>query len=155
MAGFHVSYAGGKLVIGSLTIPNPAIKFVDEGPLEFWFDALVGDDVPVIDSLITYPRVRKGTRVDVPMMVGDKASTAGVAASNYTQQLATNIAALNAVVTSTTSGSGTTSVTYTPWVGASDRVFSAVILPPIRGRYWPGAGVKVVVPFILPTGPVT
>ncbi len=156
MAGFAVSYAGGKLVIGSYTLPNPAVKFLEGATLEMWFAELQGDDVEVVDGIVTYPRVNKGTRANIPLIVGDRASAAGVAASDRARQLKENIAGLNAVAASTTTGSGVTTVVYTPWVGATDRtITNVVILPPIIGAFTPGAGVKVGLSFILPSGAVT
>ena len=34
MAGFDVSYAFGKLTIGSIVVPNNAMKFQEDGPLD-------------------------------------------------------------------------------------------------------------------------
>lgn len=149
MAGFTVSYAFGKLVIGSVTIPNNAMKFQGEGPLDLLFDQFSGEDREVVDGVVLMPRGDHGIRAQIPLIVGAGASTAGVAATNKTQQLVANLGVLHTIAAASATSTPTTSFTYDPWIGASTRNGSAVMLPPQIGTVIPGVGVRVVWDWVL------
>lgn len=145
-------YTHGKLVIGSYTIPNHAVMFVEDGPLGMWFANMVGDDVETVTSTITYPRVEKATRVPVPLIVSMRANASGTPATNRVQQLLENVAALTAAVNPE---GGEQSVTYTPWIGATQVSVTIQFEAPILANALPGIGARVVLPMVLEAGAVT
>jgi|DEB19_MinimDraft_3_1074340.scaffolds.fasta_scaffold06351_2 hypothetical protein len=154
MAGFDVSYAFGKLTIGSIVVPNNAMKFQEDGPLDLLFDQFSGEDREVIDGVVLMPRGDHGIRAQIPLIVGAGASTTGTAATDKTQQLVTNLGVLHTIAAASATSTPTTSFTYEPYIGATSRSGSAVMLPPQRGAVIPGVGVRVVWDWIL-TGPPT
>lgn len=149
---FTPDYTHGKLVVGSYTIPNYAVMFVDDGPLGMWFASMVGDDVETVSSTITYPRVEKAARVTVPLIVSMTANASGTPASNRTQQLLENVAALTAAVDPE---GGEKSVTYTPWIGANPLTVTIQFEAPVLGSPLPGIGARVALPMVLEAGAVT
>lgn len=151
MAGFVVDYSFGKLTVGSLTVPNAAMRLQGKGLIDAWFETLTGSDREVIGGLVAVPRKTHGLRVEVPMIVRDDCSTAGAAASNRVQQLRTNLGLMSAVAA--TSKTSTQSVSIVPYVGSSTLSGVAVVMPPDVGETIPGVGVRVVWDFIFPGGP--
>lgn len=153
MAGFDTSYAFGKIVVASTTFPNAAMKFQGEGPMDLWFEQLTGGDRQVIDGLVGMPRKAHGLRAQIAMIVRDDCSIAGVAASNRVQQLAVNLGVMHTIAATSKNATPTQSFTFDPWVGATTRTGSAIILPPEVGTVIPGVGVRVVWDWVLPGGP--
>ena len=153
MAGFDVSYSFGKIVVASVTFPNAAMKFQGEGPMDLWFQQLTGSDRAVIDGLVGMPRAEHGLKAEIAMIVRDDCSIAGVAASNRVQQLAVNLGVLHTIAATSATSTPTQSFTFDPWVGATTRTGSAIILPPEVGTVIPGVGVRVVWDWVLPGGP--
>lgn len=153
MGGFDVSYSFGKLVIGSVTVPNSAMKLQERGAMDLWFQQLTGEDRVVVDGLVGMPRGEHGLKASIPLIIRDDCSTAGVAASNRVQQLATNLGVLHTLAATSETGTPTQTVTFTPYVGASARTGSAIIMPPEVGAVIPGVGVRVVWDMIFPDGP--
>lgn len=151
MAGFSVDYNFGKLTVGSLTIPNAAIRLQGHGIMDMWSETLTGSDREVVDGLVAVPRKAHGLRVSVPLIVRDDCSTAGVAASNRVQQLRANLGSMAAIAA--TSKTSTQTVSIVPYVGASTLTGAAIVMPPEVGDPIPGVGVRVVWDMVFPGGP--
>ena len=73
---FPIDLTGGELVFvdpyddkEEVSIPNPAMRFVDEGTFRFMLRQFVGDDVETVGTVHPYPQVEK-QRV-VPVAVDD------------------------------------------------------------------------------------
>lgn len=153
MAGFVVSYAFGKLTIGSVVIPNYAMKFQEDGAMDLWFEQLAGTDRETIDGLVAAPRTPHGLKAEIKLIVRDDCSAGGVAASNRVNQINTNLGLLHTLAATSKTSTPAQSFTFEPWAGATSRSGSAIILPPERGTPIPGVGVRVVWDWVLPGGP--
>lgn len=145
-------YTHGKLTIGSYVIPNHAVMFVGDGPLDMWFPTVVGSDVEVIDATVTYPRVEKAARGRLELMVNMRANKSGTSATNRVQQLLENIAELSAALNPE---GGKQTVAYEPWIGSTSVNIGVLFEAPILGRSEPGVGAHVAVPFVIEAGAVT
>ena len=152
MAGFALDYTFGKLTIGSVILPNAVMKLQEHGAMDLWFDEFVGADREVTDGLVGMPRVKHGLKASIPLIVRDDCSTAGVAASNRVQQLATNLGVLHTIAAASATSTPTSSFTFVPYVGASSLSGSAIMLSPEVGAVIPGVGVRVVWDWVLPSG---
>lgn len=155
MAGFSVNYAAGKLVFqDGYVIPNPAVMFGMEATVDLWDRELTGSDVETISGTVLYKRAEKAKTADIPIVVSQRASSAGAAMSDPARCLKENWALLSSIADRTVS-SGTQSVTYTPWIGATPVVLTALVLPPARGSMILGAGCRGVITMILQDGAVS
>lgn len=123
--------------------------------MDLWAADMSGSDRVVVDGLVAVPRSRHGLRVSIPLIVRDDCSFAGLAASNRVQQLATNLGVMHSIAATSVTSTPTQSFTFEPWVGATTRTGSAIVLPPERGMVIPGVGVRVVWDWMLPDGPPT
>lgn len=153
MAGFVVSYTFGKLVIGSVTVPNSAMKFQESGAMDLWFEQMTGTDRETINGLVGAPRTPHGLKAEIKLIIRDDCSAGGVAASDRVAQLNANLGLLHTLAATSKTSTPAQSFTFTPWVGATPRTGSAIILPPERGTPIPGVGVRVVWDWVLPSGP--
>ena len=95
------------------------------------------------------PRGDRGIRAQIPLIVGAGASTTGTAATDKTSQLITNLGVLHTIAAASATSTPTTSFSYEPYIGATPRSGSAVMLPPQRGAVIPGVGVRVVWDWVL------
>lgn len=155
MAGFPINYGAGKLVFGSYTIPNAAVKLQEEMTLDLWFPDYQGEDVDTVASTVIYPRVAKSKKVNIALYVTEQADAAGTAATNRAEQLKKNIDALvDIAAQSLNTTTPTQTVVYTPWVGATSINITALVLPPVIGTYKAGVGVKAVLPMVLPNNAI-
>lgn len=69
---FPIDLTGGELVFvdpyddkEEVSIPNPAMRFVDEGTFRFMLRQFVGDDVETVGTVHPYPQVEKQRVVPV------------------------------------------------------------------------------------------
>jgi hypothetical protein len=154
MAGWPVSYESGKLQFATITLPNVAMAVIEYGFTQMWSPELVHENRETATATVPYPGVLKGIKASIPLLITGDWSTTGTPYANPVQGLRANLAALNALVTATTTSSGTQTATYTPYVGATPISVTVQVMPVQLGTSATQGGTRAVLDLILPNGAV-
>lgn len=153
-----VTFAAGKLVFNdhsNYTIPNKAVAVIEWGFTQLWTPTVVSQNRETTDAEIPYPSVQKGKTAMIPLIITGEWSVAGTPYANSVQGLMTNVGALNSLVSSTLSGNGMQTVTFTAYTGATPIVADIQVMPTDLGTGAKQGGTKAVLELRLPSGPLS
>ena len=156
--GWPVTYAAGKLRFNAhynYTIPNQAVAVIEWGFTQLWTPTVVSQNRETTDAEIPYPSVQKGKTAMIPLIITGEWSVAGSPFANSVQGLMTNVGQLNSLVSSTLTGDGRQSVTFTPYTGATPINGYVQVMPVDLGTGAKQGGTKAVLELRLPSGPLT